>query len=82
MTPFSHVLIARSLFSVIRSVFGTAKPATFCTQIMGTKRIGDYSEVTSKMTDFAAVLEEETGSECFSEKQKLSNNFKPTFRSF
>jgi hypothetical protein len=33
------------------------------------------------MADFAAVLEEFTGSERFSVKRKLSSNFKPTFRS-
>ena len=71
MTP----LIAHGSFSVIQSVFETAKPATFPMQIMGMKRIGDYCDITLKMADFVAVLEEFTRSERFSAKQKLGATY-------
>ena len=57
------------------------KLAYFHTELIGTTRIGDYSDFTARMGDFVTVLEEFTRSERLSAKRKFSNNFNLAFRS-
>ena len=83
MTSFCHAMIDSTWFVFSDSIsFETAKTVTFHTQIMGTTRIGDYSDITAKMADFAVDLKEFTRSEHFSAERKLLNNFKPLLGHF